>query len=93
MDQNLSHAKEPLNQSSNATIYQNRESNIDLEASIENNDIADDLSCVRAPDATLLTDDDGVASGAKNGISKILDAVNVVDLKPDVTLLPPEQST
>ncbi|KAL7484371.1 hypothetical protein ACHAW6_010004 [Cyclotella cf. meneghiniana] len=93
MDQNLSHGKEPLNQSSNATIYQNRESNIDLEASIENNDIADDLSCVRAPDATLSTDDDGVASGAKNGISKILDAVNVVDLKPDATLLPPEQST
>jgi hypothetical protein len=93
MNQNLSHGKEPLNQSSNATIHQSRESNIDLAASIENNDIADDFPHIQAPNTTISTDDDEFSSGAKNEISKISNAVNVVDPKQDATLFPPQQST
>jgi hypothetical protein len=43
MDQKTFHGKELLNQSSFTSIHQSREYNIDLEASIEINYIADDF--------------------------------------------------
>eukprot|EP00804_Cyclotella_cryptica_P030384 CCRYP_011913-RA/>CCRYP_011913-RA protein AED:0.28 eAED:0.28 QI:1163/1/1/1/0.5/0.6/5/1307/309 len=93
LDEHRSRDKEQWQQSNNATIHQTRGRKMDLEASIESNDIADDFPSVAAQNTTISKDDDRINAGANNGPSIITDDANSGVPRDNVAMIPPQQST